>query len=714
MPTYDGLFTATRGHAPWIASVDPRVTKLAAVIAEFPAQASYLTLCAHRGYGEAAIKRGCVKLAAESPRAAERWAAFFEKLAIVPVLPKPPVVPKPPVAPGVPAVGQTPTPPPVTPQPSKGTGVGAPGAVQRPIPPATPAPPPPPPPPAPQPGLASRIGSGIMTGARRAGTAVQGAAYTAGGTLAAVPSNIASAGAEGMYQTGLMGKPNRDAMHAFTGTVNRGVGAGLHDMAVQPFTGRSAVGDMTTDNQRLMYRAQPGDLPFGMSGIAGARTIGASNNVAGVASNAAAGGGATGLLSKGLGAAGSMPGVVGSMANAANRVAAPIAQAAKTPAGALPGLAAQGVKSVAGDMRSAVGYTVAGEGLRRATGVGSEAGATATPQTPEEGQAMLAQGHAGLGDMQQQLASGADPQQLAPDAANHLGNIVAGTAAASGLDPNEVKAGAAQLAKGVPPTPEQLPQLEKTPAGQDLFSQATAKGMDGASAVMNFFSDPKTPTWQKALAAVGVPMALFGLVQHIFGEGGMGSMLATLLGAGGTAAGLGLFSGKGDTPLGNFGAEHGLDQIGNQVSSLFGGDKAPAPQAAAPAPAANAPLASPKGVRAPAAAPQIAKADKAGMPGGLQQYIGDGQIDANDAKAIMGNNTLRQQLADMPLEQLRPWVQQLKKTVDPETAQMLSRGHLGLSTKGLPFGLDRSKDVYDQAAAKGFAPKQLDAFNAAY
>lgn len=103
--------------------------KMAAVMAEFPAQAAYLTLCDVQRRGEQAVRRGVVKLAAESPVASARWTAFFAKLAAIapgvpPIsgtqatptaaLPKPLAdAPKPPVPLGTPGpnVGTNPTAP---------------------------------------------------------------------------------------------------------------------------------------------------------------------------------------------------------------------------------------------------------------------------------------------------------------------------------------------------------------------------------------------------------------------------------------------------------------------------------------------------------------------------------------------------------------------------------------------------------------------------
>jgi hypothetical protein len=84
------------------------MNKVAAAVRAFPAEASFLAVCASRGYGDRQIKAGIAKLAAVSATANDRWAAFLTKLADGA---------PPPVAPGVPKINAMPTPPPAIPRP---------------------------------------------------------------------------------------------------------------------------------------------------------------------------------------------------------------------------------------------------------------------------------------------------------------------------------------------------------------------------------------------------------------------------------------------------------------------------------------------------------------------------------------------------------------------------------------------------------------------
>jgi hypothetical protein len=91
----------------------------------------------------------------------------------------------------------------------------------------------------------------------------------------------------------------------------------------------------------------------------------------------------------------------------------------------------------------------------------------------------------------------------------------------------------------------------------------------------------------------GIPMALIGLGSTIFGGGGIGSILMSILGVGSAAAGAGLFSGAQGGAVCRFGQSMGTDQVGQFINKqtgtdVFGGGQPASPQAAPQAAATQA------------------------------------------------------------------------------------------------------------------------------
>ena len=272
--------------------------------------------------------------------------------------------------------------------------------------------------------------------------------------------------------------------------------------------------------------------------------------------------------------------------------------------------------------------------------------ASAHPQAMADAAKQAPQAWAGIQGIGQQLESKAiTPEQGAAQMTQHMDDFVASHAKATGMDPAQLKTQVAGMLQDGKFQPAEAQQL-----AQQLAPQAQAFGIQD---IGKFINDSPM---QAAAMAIGIPMAVLGIGQGLFGEGGFGSLLMTLLGVGGAAFGSGLTSGKG--PLGGY---------AGQFRSLMGMD-APA---AAPPPAAKPPAA---GGAAPAATPMIppafATANEAGKADLLRRAWGD----PDQRKQLQGGleqytqYQQRETPGTMPwMAQQAPWLARQFGVNDPET-----------------------------------------------
>ena len=157
----------------------------------------------------------------------------------------------------------------------------------------------------------------------------------------------------------------------------------------------------------------------------------------------------------------------------------------------------------------------------------------------------------------------ADTAQMSPEQAKAhtddlLKNKLAHWSKTTGEDPVAMYK---QVMEDGQVSPEELKRLEVNAPGSGLMDQAQKMGTDLLSTFQSL------PSAQKVGLVFGIPLAVMGIISSLFGEGGFGAMLVSLLGLAGGAHGLGMFSGKG--PLGEFGQSLGL-------SDMFGAQQAPA------------------------------------------------------------------------------------------------------------------------------------------
>jgi len=120
---------------------------------------------------------------------------------------------------------------------------------------------------------------------------------------------------------------------------------------------------------------------------------------------------------------------------------------------------------------------------------------------------------------------------------------------ASGGKPGDVAAKVEkELKHGI--TEEGVGNSLKTDAGKDAFKEYSKQffGPDGPTAdpstiLSNFVEIMKTKPYQAAALMLGIPVAMFGVMSALGGEGGMGAVLATVLGGGAAAYGAGMLGG---------------------------------------------------------------------------------------------------------------------------------------------------------------------------
>ena len=464
-------------------------------------------------------------------------------------------------------------------------------------------------------GALSAIGNGLS----RVGHGIVGAAYGAGGTIGATVSGVGSAGHELGYQAGLVGKPQRDAMHAITGTYVRGAAAGVDDL-VHTVTPRgnngnnSAVANMTADNRAFVASRAPSDTVMGMSPNLQSGVIRGADNAATATSLLAAGIGAGGLAGLGgraagmAGATAATPTAVPAAAAAATAAAPTAATAAVPTAAAMAATAAvRGLKpQIKGVLRALAGYTASGTvmgavntGLSRAlptqamrdeqqtarqvmlatseealrgkrVAVGPDGISFNPPDTPAAAPTEPTSPTSPEATAAEPAAPGAPaapvppvppatpvPPAGQPPAAPSVDDQVDSLHVEfkNGGDPAKLGSKADAVAKeaivahaGLTKTnPEKVVNLAlKGPLGEEQLPQAMANPSFAAWA-QNVVKDPVAAfngldNWQKAGVVVGLPMILIGLVQALRGEGGLASMLTTLVGVGAAAYGSGAFA----------------------------------------------------------------------------------------------------------------------------------------------------------------------------
>lgn len=193
-----------------------------------------------------------------------------------------------------------------------------------------------------------------------------------------------------------------------------------------------------------------------------------------------------------------------------------------------------------------------------------QAPASPPPATPQQAQANLQQAHKSIEDLHGAVQSGRiTPQQAHAEFASHADSFITNQAALTGQDPAKLKAAGAAYLQSGGKDPAALAQLHAA-------AQASPAMQQQPGLVEQF---KQLPVSQQIGLGLGLPMALLGIGQSLFGEGGMGSMLMALLGIGGAAHGLGMLSGQG--PLGGLGNQLGM----GHVRTLFGMPE-PAPGAA--------------------------------------------------------------------------------------------------------------------------------------
>ena len=232
----------------------------------------------------------------------------------------------------------------------------------------------------------------------------------------------------------------------------------------------------------------------------------------------------------------------------------------------------------------------------------------------------------------------------------HLDEFVVSHAKATGMDPAQLKTQVAGMLQDGKFQPAEAQQL-----AAQLAPQAKAFGIGD---VGKFISENPM---QAAALAIGIPMAVLGIGQGLFGEGGFGSLLMTLLGIGGAAFGSGLTSGQG--PLGGY---------AGQFRSLLGMEPptmpptTPPPAATPPAAAAGGPAPTPTIPPAFATANEAGKADLLRrawadpaqlkqLQGGLEQYTQYQQRNVPGTRAWMARQA-----------QQAPWLARNLGVPDPE------------------------------------------------
>ena len=171
--------------------------------------------------------------------------------------------------------------------------------------------------------------------------------------------------------------------------------------------------------------------------------------------------------------------------------------------------------------------------------------AAAHPEAQAQAARQAPQAWAGVQDLSQRITNGVTtPEQGAAEMARHMDAFA---------DP-ALKAEVAGMIQGGKFQPAQAQQI----AGR-IAPQAKAFGIEDVGKFIE-----QNPM-QAAALAIGIPMAVLGIGQGLFGQGGLGSLLMALLGIGGAAYGSGLTSGRG--PLGQYAGMlgRGRDRVDDPV-----------------------------------------------------------------------------------------------------------------------------------------------------
>jgi len=200
---------------------------------------------------------------------------------------------------------------------------------------------------------------------------------------------------------------------------------------------------------------------------------------------------------------------------------------------------------------------------------------------------------------------------------------------------------------------------------------------------------------QAAAMAIGIPMAVLGIGQGLFGQGGFGSLLMTLLGLGGAAFGSGLVNGQG--PLGQYAKQ--IPGMGS-VRTLLGMD---APEAGGAAPATPTPAAGPAAPFNPDR-PHGAQLDSYLQSGGV--------IDPNEQKQILGSPDLRRYLAGAPANDRDRYLKGMMAG-DSQLGRGLARAQQGL---GAPSWMGGGRENVLGAARQQYnlEPQEFDSLMDSY
>jgi hypothetical protein len=327
--------------------------------------------------------------------------------------------------------------------------------------------------------------------------------------------------------------------------------------------------------------------------------------------------------------------------------------------------------------------------------------AKAPAPSPQEAQARVQQAHQGIATLGTRIQGGLDPQAAHAEAAQHLDDLVANQAALTGRAPEEVRALAGKLMADGRLDAQDWAQLSRSP---DLAERAQQMGTDAWSAFQAM------PTPQKIALGAGIPMALYGVLSGLFGEGGVGSLLMTVLGLGATAGGLGLFGGSG--PLQGLGAQipgmgklqGGFQSLGdllhwNDAPAAPPAQQPPAPAAAAGpngAPTAQAP---PGGVAAPSV-------DLGGM-------LADNVVDPHELQTALGSPAARQQLLSGASAQQDQFLRAALRG-NPDLGSGLSQARMGMNVPAFLGGGRDAVLAKAQQRFPGITPAQFDALMASY
>jgi hypothetical protein len=285
------------------------------------------------------------------------------------------------------------------------------------------------------------------------------------------------------------------------------------------------------------------------------------------------------------------------------------------------------------------------------------------------------------------------PQEAATQIKPQIEAFAQEQAAGLNMKPEQVKAMVGKMLQDGTFDPADDAELQtllnKSAGWEDIVNKYTQEGSaNPVGDAMQHFS--ALPTWAKAGIAIGLPMAAVGLLSTLFGEGGSGSMIMSILGLVGGAGGLGLFGGQGmeNSPL--FGAMPSLHGIGDNLSTIFGGGQG--------------------GTSSPAPAGPPPQPFDASMPPAarMMDVMHDQQITPEEGKQILATPEVRKYLTGRPLAE-RQRVVQMMLDGNPAFKDEMVRARAAYNNNlPLPFGLNPREQAYAGAAAQGIERPEFD------